>query len=312
MKVRTLEPSELEFVGALLFQVFNRIAGRHGYRPPWPDENSAAALLSRYRRLEPQLVVVAEEGGAVIGVGAARVRGEVATIGPIAAYVEGHGVGGGIIDELIARTDSAGAMATRLHVDGWNPSAYALYAGRGFAAVDNAMHLERKPGPVTSLDSSRGLEVRAAEARDFDAIRRLDQRLTGNERGEDLSRMVRLVARRRGEVVGFLGAQKVDGPGRAGVTRLGPGVAVDASDLVTLIAGALAVANGGAPEISPETPWIAGEDTIEIRLSTAASAVSMAALGLGFRVRELGIIMSRGALPPARPPQLYSIDPEIL
>lgn len=310
MKVRTLEPSELEFVGALLFQVFNRIAEQHGYRPPWTDEGTAAGLLSRYRRVEPDLVVVAEEGGAVIGVGAARVRGEVATIGPIAAYVEGHGVGGGIIEELISRAESAGAMATRLYVDGWNPSAYALYAGRGFAAIDNAMHLERKPGPVAALDSSRGLEVRPAEARDFDAIQRLDHRLTGHDRGDDLSRMVRLVARRRGDVVGFLGAQQVDG-----VTRLGPGAAVDGSDLVTLIAGALAAANGnpdGSTDAAADPTGIGGEDILEMRLSTAASAVSMAVLGLGFRVRELGVVMSRGALPPARPPQLYSIDPEIL
>ncbi len=303
MKVRTLESADIEGAGALLFQVFKRAADQYGYTAPWGDENKASALLSVHARAESDFAVVAEEGGAIIGVGTARVRGEVASIGPVAAYVEGHGIGGALMDDLLARVDGAGALASRLYVEAWNPAAYALYAGRGFAAIDNAIQIERPPGPAPALDSSRGLEVRPAEAGDFEDLRRLDQRLTGHERDKDLASSVRLVARRRGEVVGYLGAHDVEG-----ATRLGPAAAVDASDLVTLLAGALAAANSD----SADTSWIAGDKPLIARLSTTAPAVSMAALGLGFRVRELGVIMSQGALPPARPPQLYSIDPEIL
>ena len=277
MKVRTLESTDLEAAGALLFQVFKRAADQYGYTAPWGSEDKAGALLSVHARAESDFAVVAEEGGAVIGVGTARVRGEVASIGPVAAYVEGHGIGGAIMDELLARVDGAGALASRLYVEAWNPAAYALYAGRGFAVIDNAIQVERPPGPAPALDSSRGLEVRPAEAGDLEALRRLDHRLTGHDRGQGPRRggpPGRPPARRYRGV--SRGAEQVDG-----ASWLGPAAAVDASDLVTLLAGALAAANSdGArrPRGSPVTQPMAA------RLSTTAPAVSMAAIGLGFRV----------------------------
>jgi hypothetical protein len=114
-----------------------------------------------------------------------------------------------------------------------------------------------------------------------------DLRLTGLERHQDLEQIVRLVARRRGAVVGFLGMQR---------GLLGPAVALDVADLGALIARALAEAGTHATA----------------RLSTAAPTAMLAALGLGFRVVEVGLVMSRGIQPPSRSPQLYSIVPEVL
>ncbi|MEM9490186.1 MAG: GNAT family N-acetyltransferase [Myxococcota bacterium] len=300
MKVRTLEPIELELAAGLLFQVGERAATQHGYSPPWPDERAAHNALVRYRASDTDAVIVAEEGGAVIGVGAARLRGEVASIGPIATYMDGRGLGGAILDELLNRVDSAGAQASRLGIPAWNTSAYALCAGRGFAVVDMASHVERQPEPPPALDSARGLEVRPFERRDLDALVRFDARLTGHERGSDLAERVRLVARRRGEIVGYLGACDAEY-----ATILGPAIAVDASDLVTLIATALTAAH------SESEDWIAGGKPQRAVLSTAALATSMAAMGIGFRVKQLDVVMSRGAPRPARPPQLYSALPEI-
>lgn len=301
MNIRTLKPLDLEIAGALLFQAFERAARARGYTPPWSDEAQAYAQLERYREDEPGHVVVAEEGGAMVGVGAVRVRGEVATLGPIASYLEGRGIGGVLVDELLRRADEVGALATRLYADAWNPAAYALYAGRGFAVVDVVAHVERMPAPGPALESARGLEVRALDARrDLDELQRLDIKLTGHDRRQDLAAMVRLVARRRGAIVGYLGVRAA-----AGRTLLGPAVAVDPSDLFTLITHALAAGEGEVPGMVPGQP-------LHARLSTAAPVASMAAMGLGFRIRELGVMMSRGAPPPARPPQLYSIDPEVL
>ncbi len=100
---------------------------------------------------------------------------------------------------------------------------------------------------------------------------------------------MRLVARRRGAVVGYLGTG-------AGSGQLGPALALDVADLGALVARALAGVDGPA----------------RARLSTAAPTAMLAALGLGFRVVALGTLMVRGVSPPARPPQLYSIVPEIL
>jgi ribosomal protein S18 acetylase RimI-like enzyme len=296
--IRNIKAVEIEAAGALLYRAFENAAGDHGFPAPWGSEMQACGLLERHRDAADR-VLVAEEGGAVVGVGAVRLRGEVATIGPLATYIPGRGIGGALLDELLRRADEGGTLAQRLYVDAWNPGAYALYAGRGFGVIDTVVHVERAPAPGPALESARGLEVRAFEARDADDVARLDRKLTGHDRPEDLTERVRLVARRRGDVVGYLGASEA-----GSAVLLGPAVAVDASDLFTLITHALAGGDGSA--------WSAAGRPLRARLSTAAPAASMAALGLGFRFRELGVIMSRGAPPPARPPQLYSIDPEIV
>jgi ribosomal protein S18 acetylase RimI-like enzyme len=296
--IRTIKPADIEAAGALLYRAFENSAGDHGFPAPWASEAQARAVVERHRDGASGRVLVAEEGGALVGVGAVRMRGEVATIGPLATYIQGRGIGGALLDALLGRADEAGTLAQRLYVDAWNPPAYALYAGRGFGVIDTVIHVERAPGPGPALESSRGLEVRAFETRDLDEVQRLDRRLTGHDRPADLAELVRLVARRRGDVVGYLGASE---PGST--VLLGPAVAVDASDLFTLITHALAEATHG---------WSVPDRPLRARLSTTAPAASMAALGLGFRIRELGVIMSRGAPPPARPPQMYSIDPEIV
>lgn len=284
----------------LLFQAFEGSAQKRGFAPPWASEAEARSLVARYAETEPRLVVVAEEGGAIIGVGAARLRGEVASIGPLAVYVPGRGIGSALLDHLLERVDDAGALASRLYVDGWNPEAFALYAGRGFGAVDVVAHVERAPAQGPELGSARGLEVRPVDPGDLEELARFDRMLTGHDRTRDLADMVRLVARRRGAIVGYLGARRA-----AAHTQLGPAVAVDVSDLFTLITSALAAADQGEP-------WITNEKPQRARLSTSAPPASMAAIGLGFRIREVGVVMSRGAPPAARPPQLYSIEPEVL
>lgn len=303
MNVRTLQSSDLDQAGTVLFGAFASAAELRGYRPPWPDEQRARALLSSYRDAEREHVLVAEEGGVVIGVGALRVRGEIASVGPIAVMVDGRGIGSALLDGLLACADRAGVVATRLYVDAWNPSAYALYAGRGFGVVDLVTHIERQPGNTPELGNSRGLEVRPFErsnATVLEELVRFDRKLTGHDRPADLAASVRLVARRRGSIVGYLGA--VPNGER---TSLGPAVAVDVSDLFILLTNALIAA-------ASDESWIGGERVLHARLSTSAPAASMAAMGLGFKVCELGVVMSHGAPPPTRPPQMYALLPELL
>ena len=167
-----------------------------------------------------------------------------------------------------------------------NADAFALCAGRSFAASDVVATIARPAGAPPRLDAARGLEVAAFRASDLAEIASLDVRLTGLDRRDDLQKAVRLVARRRGALVGFLGA---DGG------QLGPALALDVADLGALIARALVEIPGRAVA----------------RLSTAAPTAMLAALGLGFRVTSVGTLMVRGLSPPARPPQLYSLVPEI-
>lgn len=293
--VRRLRPEDVEAAGALLYHACATAASARGYSAPWPGEQEAAAMLARDVDAEPAGAWVAEVGGAVVGVGVVRVRGEVATLAPIAVAADRRGLGTALVEALLERADDAGCAAVRACAPAWSPAAYALLSGQGFSVCDVAVAIERDASAPPRLESARGLEVRAATREDMAAIQRVDAALTGNDRPDDLGRLVRLVARRRGTVVGYLGAARAGG----GVA-LGPAVAADAADLFTLVASALAAENvaGGAP--------------VRARLSTVAPAAALAARAAGFHVCELGVVMSRGAPPPARPPQLYSLAPEIL
>jgi hypothetical protein len=283
VKLRSLERRDVDAAGALMYEAFRAAALEHGARPAWKDAAEATRLVELY--LDGG--VVADFDGAVAGVGFWRKRGDAATLGPLAAASPGRGVGGKILDELVARAEAAGASSLRLFQDGWNAASFALYAGRSFAAVDTIAALERPAGAPPRIDSARGLEVTAFSGGDLAEIAALDLRLTGLDRKEDLVARLRLVARRRGVLVGFLGGAEA---------TLGPALALDAADLGALISRALQDARGA----------------VSARLSTAAPTAMLVALGLGFRVTGVGTMMVRGVTPPARPPQMFGIIPEIL
>jgi RimJ/RimL family protein N-acetyltransferase len=284
MDIRPLRRDDVGAAAKLVHDAYARAGQAHGYGPPWPSVDDAAALFARALEEEPDGAVVADDG-AIAGAGLVRRRGEAATIGPLAAGVWGRGTGGKLLDELVARAESWGCQAVRAFQDAWNPASFALYAGRSFAPVDVAACLDRPPGKIAP-GGSRGLEIAPFEPRDLAEMMALDLRLTGLERGDDLRALTTLVARRRGALVAFLGR-------RGGA--LGPAVALDASDLGALLARAL---DGAEPLVA--------------RLSTAAPVALPLARALGFRIRSLGTVMVRGPAPPARPPQLYSLAPEVL
>lgn len=288
MEPRPLRAADVEDAGTILHWAFSEEATRRGYAPPWSTAGEAAELVARYLAAEPEGALAAGDAGELVGVGFVRRRGDVATIGPLAVTRPGRGIGGQLLDELIARAEDWGSASIRVYQDAWNPSSFALYSGRSFSVVDVAAHLQRRSGAPPRLDAARGLEMSPLVAAQLPEVVALDRRLTGQVREADLAEHVRLVARRRGSVVGFLGSSGA---------ALGPALALDVSDLTALISRVL----GDMPG-----------QTTRVRLSAAAPTAVAALLTLGFRVVEIGTIMSRGMSPPARPPQLYSIEPEVL
>src|SRR5262249_17827682 len=156
-KLGALERRDPDAAGELLFEAFARAAREHGHAPPWPDAAAARALAER--ALAEGLV--ADADGAIAGVGFARVRGDAATIGPLAALAPGRGTGGRIVDELVARAEGHGATSVRGYQDGWNPASFALLSGRSFAPFDVIACLERPAAPAPRLDAARGMEFSA-------------------------------------------------------------------------------------------------------------------------------------------------------
>lgn len=288
MNIRLLRAAEADAAGEILHLAFKRAADARGFPPAWATPREAALLAGLYGDSDPEGAVAAEDAeGRLCGVGFLRRRGEVATLGPLASAVPNRGIGGAILDDLITRAEGWGCAAIRLYQDAWNPASFALYASRAFSASDVVARIERPAVAPPRLQGARGLELGPLRREDLPELVALDLRLTGLEREGDLADSVQLVARRRGSVVGFLGR-------RGGL--IGPALALDVADLGVLLARALAD----------------GDGPVSGRLSTAAPTAVLAVLALGFRIVELGTLMTRGATPPARPPQLYSILPEVL
>ncbi|MFH0903450.1 MAG: hypothetical protein V2A73_22705 [Pseudomonadota bacterium] len=286
MGIRELRDNELTAAAGCLHDACAEAARACGSYPPWTDASQAAALAAEYLELEPAGALVATTGGCLTGVGFVRHLGEAATIGPFAARIGSKGVGSSMLDELIARAEGWGCASIRLFLSSWNTRAFALCSTKGFAVVDVAAHVRRPCCPLPRFGAARGLEMVPYRSSDADEVLTLDRRLTGLERIPELERAVCLVARRRGSLVGFV-ARKDD--------FVGPALALDVSDLGILIAKAL---GDNAPAAC--------------RISTAAPTAMLAVLGLGFAVEEIVLVMSRGVLPPARPPQLYSPWPGVV
>jgi hypothetical protein len=292
VNLRPLARGDLEAAGVLLHEAFAQAARAHGAPAPWGDVGEATRLCEAYLAdAKNGEGVVADAGGAIAGLGFVRRRGEIATIGPLASAAPGQGTGSQLLDELIAHADAWGASAIRLYQDAWNPDSFALYAGRSFAVTDVVASVERPAGAPPRIDALRGLEVTPFAKNDLAELAALDLRLTGLDRAADLAASVRLVARRRGGVCGFAGMAM-----SGGRALLGPALALDVADLFVLVARLLA-------DVSVRA---------QARLSTAVPTAMLAALGLGFRVTAVGTLMVRGVTPPARPPQLFGLLPEIL
>ena len=102
MKLRGLEKRDLEIAGVLLYESFARATRERGQSPPWADAGETMRLAERYLGDELGESIVADVDGAVAGVGFARRRGEAATVGPIAVAAPRQGIGGQILDELVA------------------------------------------------------------------------------------------------------------------------------------------------------------------------------------------------------------------
>ena len=121
--VVSIRPEQLEAAGTLLFGATNRALETRGLDSRWPEPNAAIALLDQCVG-RGETVLVAETGGAVIGIGVGRLRGEVATLSPFAVAAPGRGIGGALMDALIEEFEASDAVSIRVRVPGWSASAF--------------------------------------------------------------------------------------------------------------------------------------------------------------------------------------------
>jgi Acetyltransferase (GNAT) domain len=291
IEVRAMRDADVDRAAQILVGAFAQVYRQRGHIPPFPNLESAMWLCRAYLDLDPGGCAVAEEAGAIVGVGFVHVRGEVSSIGPLAARPGGPpGVGQALMAYLSRLT--AGSTSVRLFQDSFNPDSFGLYAQLGYVVRDVAPYLlasDIKPASRAVSD------VRAFEPEDLPRLKSFDKRMIGSDRTPDLALLIAtgsvLILERARTFEGFLFLRTL--PARA---IIGPGVATSEEGLGELIDAACQT--------------LAGRSAV-MRASAASPAVLRRAFARGFRVDHLGNLMVSGtiALPPA---QLYALFPESL
>ncbi len=307
MDVRALDPADIDDAATILREAFENVYRQRGHSPPFPSQESAAWLCRAYLDLDPEGCLVAETTGTsrarwrrLEGVGFMRRRGDVASIGPLAAR---PGTEPGVGRALMRRMTylARGTTSLRLFQDSFNPRSFGLYARLGFAVREVAPCLtaERLLPPAAPPP-----QVRTLSTADLPAVERYDLARCGADRSCDL----RLLACSGSALVhAGDGPRTVDGTAGAGLNGyvffrslparviIGPAVA-DSTDVLCALVDGIANVLRGSPAV--------------VRCSSAVPILQRC-FERGFRVEHVGNLMVAGDYQPP-PAQLYALFPESL
>lgn len=206
-------PEDAAACGRICHAAFRDVALRHGFPPMFPNEAVATEVLARMLGHPRVRVVVAEDGGRILGSNVLNMRAEVAAIGPITVdpAAQGRGIGRRLMEEALAQVSAGPFRGARLVQDAFNPATLALYTRLGFRARE-LLALVQGPTPGCAPE---GAEVRPATPGDVAACDELGRRAHGCARTDELEEAVSLgtatVAVRDGAVRGYATAIGVRG-----------------------------------------------------------------------------------------------------
>ena len=291
IEVRRLESRDVDDASAILHEAFASVYRRRGHTPPFPNVESAVWLCRAYLDLDPEGCALASVNGTALGVGFAHQRGNVVSIGPLAAR---PGARAGVGRALMAHFHrlAAGVASVRLFQDSFNPDSFGLYTRLGFRVVDDAPYLV---SARLTPPRARPATARPLVAADVGPLGKYDLARVGADRGRDLALLAAtgrgFVIERGGALAGYLFYRLL--PARIIV---GPALAESAELLADLV-------DAVAYEL-PDRPAV-------IRASAAAPLAVERAFERGFRVDHLGNLMATGPYTPP-PAQLYALFPESL
>jgi ribosomal-protein-alanine N-acetyltransferase len=115
---------------------------RASFTDAWPDR-SFLALLSQ----SPEMLWVAEAGGAVVGYWVGRRIGDEAELQNLAVHPDwrGRGIGRALLEDFIATVGGDVDTVIFLEVRASNHAAIALYTAMGFAEIDRRKGYYAKP-----------------------------------------------------------------------------------------------------------------------------------------------------------------------
>ena len=235
--LRPVEERDLERAADVNFVAFYHVALAHGLPPTVTTPAESREYLRFLLAADPLGGVVAEEDGALVGVGWVHRRGPIATVGPL--VVDPRAQGRGIGRQLLARcieAAGAGVLQVRLVQDSVNTVSLGLYLRAGFRVVASLLECELRGGLARAAAvPGGGLVIRAASDADRARIVARDGRAFGAERPQAVDVYLQqgraLVAERAAAVAAY-----ALGIGAGPTAFLGSASADDADVLLALIA----------------------------------------------------------------------------
>ena len=268
--LRPAAPGDAGECGRIIYEAFEGISGRHGFRPDFPSVEVATGFVSGFIADPSVYGVVAEGGGRVVGSNFLSEWDSIRGVGPITVDtgVQARGTGRRLMEAVVERGRTAAGV--RLVQDTYNTASLSLYASLGFDVKEPLAMLE---GGVEG-DVPAGFEVRRMREEDLGEVNNLCRRVHGFDRAGELKSLWPglnpFVAVRAGRVTAYASAPNS--------WPLGHAVAEADEEMQALLAGASA--QSGAP--------------LSFLLPTRQAELFRWCLGQGLRVVKTMTLMSMG------------------
>lgn len=203
--LRAGAPSDAAAAGAICYDAFRSIAGRHAFPPDYPTADVATELVASLLARADVYSVVAELDGRVVGSNFLWESGAIAGVGPITVdpAAQNVGIGRMLMLDVLDRARKRGFAGVRLVQQAYHSRSLALYLKLGLEAREPLATLHGAPLRVTLP----GYEVRAARATDLEACNALCRCVHGHDRrgelGYAIATRTATVVERGGCVTGY-------------------------------------------------------------------------------------------------------------
>lgn len=289
--IHNMTKADLDRVGEILFEAFNKEALKHGYAPRLPSVQAGTAWAWALLRHSPSEPLVAEMDARVVGICCLNPRGDHGGFGPVAVdpSYEGYGIGRKLMDALLMRAE--GLQSVRTFQQAFNPASFALYYSLGFIPVAELLDLYLDSGDRKKLEPFS--YVSEISAKDLDEVNAYNIPRSKLDRRTDLAyyaKWGKVFVFRDQQIRGFLACL----PNSQSV-QLGPLVAEGEEEAQCLYQYALDIFS---------------DQAFQTRVMAKDYSLVRTLLGLGFKIYCLDMLMVRGSWRPGPYVEAFGRFPE--
>jgi predicted N-acetyltransferase YhbS len=236
VRIRSMQQADVETCGRICYEAFKNIAGRHNFRPDFPEPEAAIQLAQAFFANPDVFGVVAESDGRIVGSNYLWEYDAIRAVGPITVdpSIQSKGAGRKLMEAVIER--GSGSKGIRLVQDSFNMASLSLYASLGFDVKEPLVLIE---GELKGNLPSE-IEVRLIKEEDFEECAELSRKAHGFDRIGELKNtppfLNSFVALRNGRITAYASAPHF--------WALNHAVAESEEDMQSLLTGAGNLSDG--------------------------------------------------------------------